>query len=60
MSIEEQQQIEIAQVLQAPDTVEKIPDSLGRHSRCCLAEAPKRARPLTGGQEATQIGSVSV
>src|SRR2546425_6857485 len=43
MSIEEQQQIEIARVLQAPDTVEKIPDSLGRHPRwrhprCSLAE----------------------
>jgi hypothetical protein len=25
-------------VLQAPDTVEKIPDSLGRHPLCRLAE----------------------
>ena len=31
MSMEEQQQIEIARVLQAPDMVEEIPDSLGFH-----------------------------
>ena len=42
MSIEEQQQIEIARVLQAPDTVKKIPDSFGRHMLCCLAEAVSR------------------
>ena len=34
MSMEEQQQVEIARVLQAPDTVQKIPDSLGRHPLC--------------------------
>jgi len=39
MSIEEQQQIEIARVLQAPDTVEQIPDSLGRHPRWRRPEA---------------------
>jgi len=40
MSIEEQQQIEIARVPQAPDTGEQIPDSLGRH--------PLRRQPEAG------------
>jgi hypothetical protein len=33
MTIEEQQQVEVACVLQAPDTVEEIPDLRRRHER---------------------------
>jgi hypothetical protein len=53
MSIEEQQQIEITRVPQALDTVEEIPDSLGRHplwrpveaeSMLALSREGKRAR----------------
>jgi len=39
MSMEEQQQIEITRVPQATDTVEEIPDSLGRHPLWRPAEA---------------------
>ena len=39
MSLEEQKQIEIARVPQAPDTVEQIPDLLGLHPLWRLSEA---------------------
>jgi hypothetical protein len=58
MSIEEQQQIEIARVLQAPDTVEKIPDSLGRHPRCRLAEAASMSALSREGKRARKSRSV--
>ena len=59
MPIEEQQQIEIAWVLQAPDTVEKIPDSLGRHPLCRLAEAASMPALSRKGKRARQSRPVS-
>ena len=55
MSIEKQQQIEIARVLQAPDTVEEFPDSLGLHLLVTTSRGRECARLRSEGQEGMQI-----
>jgi hypothetical protein len=52
MSIEEQQQIEITRVPQAPDTVEEIPDSRGRHPLWRPAEGVSMHAPSREGNRA--------
>jgi len=56
MSIEEQQQIEIARVPQALDTVEEIPDSLGRHPLRRPAEAASMRALSREGKRARNPG----
>ena len=55
MPIEEQQEIEIARVLQAPDSVKEIADSPWRHARWRHARGPEDARPPSGGQRGAKI-----
>ena len=55
MPIEEQQEIEIARVLQAPDSVKEIADSPWRHARWRHARGPSNARPPEGEQRGTKI-----
>jgi len=55
MPIEEQQEIEIARVLQAPDSIKEIADSPWRHARWHHARSPEDARPPKGGQRGAKI-----
>src|SRR5216110_1345769 len=52
MPTEEQQEIEIARVLQAPDSIKEIADSPWRHARCIMREAPRMLVLPREGKEA--------
>jgi hypothetical protein len=59
MTMEEQQQIEIARVPQAVNTIKKIPDSLWRHALCHHERGRQYPRPPSGGQRATKVLTVA-